>query len=506
MVLLSLGASSAQAENPFHCEASALRANVAGTDAPEPAVAGRSGECDDHEALPSAGQPGVAAGALVARTEYDDELATGRATGSLADVAIAPATGALPTQQAAAALPPVAVTLPKDLADQLAQLGIPGTVSVDITKAVAAGLPAPALLITADVLRSEAEVTCEGAKPVLTGQSTLTNLKLLDQDVPLDAPLRQTITLLDAQTVDPSALNSALLNVITPLTGASADQVKQVGDVVASAVAGLPPITLPASVADITLTPAEQLKTANALTQRALHATIAIGGRPVLDAVIGEANVSAATADGACAKVAAQSTSLGCSDRKLALLDVIRRNGRVTLIGAADRDYVGRRVAIRLRRTGKVVAHATVSQDGSFRTTAASPPRALMASHTKANSLRYRAEIGREKSLPLKLLRRLTVSSLTSANGKVTVAGRVTRPLTTPVADIRLVRRVSCHKVVLVKRFTPRADGTFRVTVKAPKNHGAAVYRLATRVREQASNPRSYPTFTLPRGVALNTR
>ena len=34
----------------------------------------------------------------------------------------------------------------------------------------------------------------------------------------------------------------------------------------------------------------------------------------------------------------------------------------------------------------------------------------------------------------------------------------------------------------------------------------AAVYRLATRVREKPSNPRTYPTFTLPRGVALNTR
>jgi hypothetical protein len=59
---------------------------------------------------------------------------------------------------------------------------------------------------------------------------------------------------------------------------------------------------------------------------------------------------------------------------------------------------------------------------------------------------------------------------------------------------------------VLVKRFKPDADGRFRVVVKAPKNQAAAVYRLATRVRYRAGNPRSYPTFTLPRGVALNTR
>jgi hypothetical protein len=120
--------------------------------------------------------------------------------------------------------------------------------------------------------------------------------------------------------------------------------------------------------------------------------------------------------------------------------------------------------------------------------------------------LRYRAEIGKELSLPLKLQRRLIVNSLTSKGGKVTISGRVVRPLTTPVSTIRLVRRVSCHKVVLVKRFKPNADGTFRVTVKAPKGQAAAVYRLASYVREKASNPRKYPTFTLPRGVALSKR
>jgi hypothetical protein len=129
-----------------------------------------------------------------------------------------------------------------------------------------------------------------------------------------------------------------------------------------------------------------------------------------------------------------------------------------------------------------------------------------MASHTRANRLRYRAEIGREKSLPLKLQRRMIVSRLSSRRGTVTIAGRVVAPLTTPASTIRLVRRVSCHRVVLVKRFKPRSDGTFSVTVKAPRHAAAAVYRMTTYVREKPGNPRRYPTFTLPRGVALNTR
>jgi hypothetical protein len=197
---------------------------------------------------------------------------------------------------------------------------------------------------------------------------------------------------------------------------------------------------------------------------------------------------------------------LSCTDRKLVLVDVLPRGSRVKLLGYANRDYVGRRVAIRLRATGKVVAHARVRPDGSFATTAAAPPMAMLATNARANRVRYRAEIGKELSLPLKLQRRMTVSSLTAKRGTVTIKGRVVRPLTTPLSEVRVVRRVSCHKVVLVKRFKPRADGTFSVNVKAPSGAVAAVYRLTTYVREKLSNPRRYPTFTLPRGVALNTR
>jgi hypothetical protein len=100
----------------------------------------------------------------------------------------------------------------------------------------------------------------------------------------------------------------------------------------------------------------------------------------------------------------------------------------------------------------------------------------------------------------------MVVSGMTSSHGNVTIIGRVIRPLTTPRSAVRVVRRVSCHKVAFVGRFMPRPDGTFRITVKAPAGQSAAVYRLVTSVREKLSNPRIYPTFTLPRGVKLNTR
>jgi hypothetical protein len=112
--------------------------------------------------------------------------------------------------------------------------------------------------------------------------------------------------------------------------------------------------------------------------------------------------------------------------------------------------------------------------------------------------------VGRERSLSLKLRRRMILSSIRSRAGKVTIAGRVVPPLGAPVRTVVLKRRISCKQTEVVKRFKPAADGSFRVTVKAPKGVGAAVYRLSTSVRKTRTNPKLYPTFTLPRAVELS--
>ena len=85
----------------------------------------------------------------------------------------------------------------------------------------------------------------------------------------------------------------------------------------------------------------------------------------------------------------------------------------------------------------------------------------------------------------------------------------VTRTITGTVVDSANHKAVSQAEIYLGRLTTAQHtgdDGTFRVSVTAPKGQTAAVYRLVTRVREKPSNPRSYPTFTLPRGVALNSR
>ena len=150
--------------------------------------------------------------------------------------------------------------------------------------------------------------------------------------------------------------------------------------------------------------------------------------------------------------------------------------------------------------TGKVVArplrppHRPVHRHGEA---------AAQRGCARTNRARYRAEIAKEKSLRLKLVRRMLVSGTAVKGGKVTIAGRVVRPLGAPVQRVIVKRRLSCGRYQVIKRFTPPASGRFQLTVGGPGAQQAAVYRLQTRVRKFASNPKLYPTFTLPRYVDL---
>jgi sugar lactone lactonase YvrE len=202
---------------------------------------------------------------------------------------------------------------------------------------------------------------------------------------------------------------------------------------------------------------------------------------------------------GSQSQVASQ-RALQCTGRKLMLIDVLKRGHRVELLGAADRSLIGRRVNIYLGAGDKRVATAVIGGDGFFHATAPLPA----ASIRNTNTARYQARAGAERSLDLKLSRRMIVESITSRNRVVTIAGRVTRPLAQPIAAISVQRRVSCTRWITVKRVRPRRDGTFAARLAGPPRDQVAVYRAATFVRKRAASRKLFPTFTLPRVVALN--
>lgn len=538
LLIAGAGAGTAQAATPaLHCQASTLSASGIGFPQPvSPITAGGTGPCADASVAPALPSNPLVSASLLASTSYDAATKTGSAVGGLLSLKVVPTPdliAQMPTEQAIAALKPVSETLNLPLG----VLGaiIPVTYSLDVSKAVQALVTPPTSLLSADVVRAHATVSCASGAPTFSGSHELAGVTAGGVALPADGVLQQAITLIGAQHIPLGTLdlNDVVVKSVTsPLTG-----LPLIGTQLSDALNALASnwstftdaIDLPATTLDVAIAPGQETRTARSLTERALTAAIDLGGIHVLDAAIGEATVSAD--DGACAAPAAPPEQpapaappvdqggvagvvangtvtdqiLACSDRKLVLVDVLRRGRRVKLLGAANRDYAGRRVAIRLQATHRVVAHATVRKDGSFATTAPLPPRRFRTP-ARRNRVRYTAEIGRERSRSLKLHRRMIVTRMSSAGGKVTIAGRVVGPLTHPATTITVTRRLSCAKVAVVKRFRPRANGRFSVTVPAPPNQIAAVYRMTTFVRANRHNAKRFPTFTLPRGVALDTR
>ncbi len=190
---------------------------------------------------------------------------------------------------------------------------------------------------------------------------------------------------------------------------------------------------------------------------------------------------------------------LGCTSAQLVLNDVYIRGHRVLLSGSAAESLDGRKVKILLDQ-GRQVASATVGASGQFTTTAPLPPAELRDS----SSTRYSAEVGKLRSLNLKLTRRLLLEAPKASGTTVTLSGRVTLPLTKPVAPLVVEQQLECGKGTIVKTITPPASGRFQITIAVPANARAAIYRLKSTVAANAHATRhGFATFSLPLPVSL---
>ena len=97
----------------------------------------------------------------------------------------------------------------------------------------------------------------------------------------------------------------------------------------------------------------------------------------------------------------------GCSSSPLVLNDVYIQGSHVFLSGSAAKSLVGKKVKI-LFNEGQQVATATVEANGQYTTTAPLPPAKI---RDNLNT-RYTAEIGKLRSVHLKLVRRLLLEPL----------------------------------------------------------------------------------------------
>lgn len=486
-----LSASPAQAQTPsWGCEASALRATVLTTSVePVMANAGRTACRTERQALADTTPIGlpVSATAVTAGTAL-----TGDDDAPLRDrraVAVSGVTGLRVSSTSLLPLDQLLTGLPS-----LNLLGIQLDLGPAIRDLVRDALPD---LVALDAVTSYATGRCVDGRPVLDGASQIAGLRVLGQPLPVDQLLSQTLGLLDTASIDLSRLDLTKIQLPLGLEHLLAPLLQPALD-------ALPPLALPASVVHVAVTPTQQSRDEGRLTQRALRVQVSLLNQTLVDLVVGEATVSERDVD--CSADTAPGTTatdlaLACTTRKLTLVDVVPEGRRVRLLGAADRTLAGREVDIVFQGTNDVVASPTVRADGSFSARAPLPAKKLRST----NKARYVAKVGRQKSLNLKLQRRMQVTGVRTSGGKVTIAGRVKGPLAKRAKDREVVvtRRLTCKRYEVVGRGMPRKDGTFRIKVDAPEGESAAVYRLRSKVRNNKRSSKLFQTFSLPRAVDL---
>ena len=459
----------ASAQGGFTCEASALAATLGPSPRIEPVSANR-----DETACKKAAAGGTAPASplpitgslLSATTDLRPETGspsaqTATAAGGVGELRIAGLP--IPLQRPDTSQLPEPVDLggivirPRDIVNAL----VPESFSAE--------------LLNLRALRAEVTGRCVSGSPRLTGSSSVAGVSVLGRELPVDRAVSRSLTVAGAETIHFADLTPEQLGIpgvdIGPLR---------------TLLEAIPDVSVPATLARVAITPGRRIEGGGSLTQHALDLTLSVGGQTVVDLTVGEATVGAAQVN--CGGVA--DLALQCTSRRIVLIDVVRSGGKVRLLGAADRRFAGKRVKIRFTATGEVVARPRVRRSGLFRATAPMPPPGLRAT----NRARYRAEIAKQKSMRLKLVRRMLVSSTAVRGRRVTIAGRIVRPLGAPVQQVIVKRRLSCGRYRVVKRFTPPADGEFRVTLPGPPSSQAAVYRLRTRVRKFTTNPKLFPS------------
>src|SRR4051794_11531705 len=476
----------------FNCDASAVRLQLGGQQTVEPLTANRgSATCKEVKSQTKQTVGPATLGALIAETTVPNSTQAD-AQGGVGLVSISAAALAgipVPTLDQIDQLP--AVTVPTPF------LPLTPSITVDIrpaVKSIVTGLQAGPLLELA-ASTANAHARCNGSTPTLSGETRTVGLKVLGQEIPTDAAVNQVLTLYNGQTIDPSKLD--LSQIVLPpgvsLTDPSGTALVQAA--IQQALKSLPPITLPESLLNLSLKPSSQIRADGGLTQQGLSVSLGIAGNPLLSLLGGEARVSVASVNCLAPAQAIRQQALSCSSRRLALIDVLDRGRYVTLLGAADKRLAGKRIAIRSRADGgRVVARPRVSKAGLFRARAPLPP----ARYRYTNTARYIAVHGKDKSLNLKLHRRMFFTSVRSRHGKVILRGIVTRPWTSPPDTIVVRQRLTCHRQRVVARVHPDSHGRFHVTLKAPKKGDVGVYRATTKVAFPDPSAPDFRTYTLP--------
>ena len=193
---------------------------------------------------------------------------------------------------------------------------------------------------------------------------------------------------------------------------------------------------------------------------------------------------------------------LRCFKLPLMVLDVYHDGKRVRVSGVAKAEDVNKPVSIRLLSEGSrevEVATTDVATGGTFMKEFAAPAASIVAEETT----RYRAVLSDDEvSNAVKLTRRLNITSVSRSGDTVTVRGRLTKPFTSPVQDVKLNQVTECGEPKTVAHRKPDPDGNVTFKVPVPKGTPYVLYGLNTNVTGGKVGAQ-FEASSQPSGLAL---
>lgn len=193
---------------------------------------------------------------------------------------------------------------------------------------------------------------------------------------------------------------------------------------------------------------------------------------------------------------------LACQKTSIALVDVVRSGSRVRITGQAAPANAGKSVRLRLADRGRraarpiTVGRTTIRPDGTFAATVPRPARRFKVPE-------YLAQDDSGKSRALELDRRMLVDSIRRTGDRIRIVGHVTRPLPARGQRVVVTVQTDCKRRRVAGRGRLDRRGRFTITVAVPAGASEALYRAQTRVPLRPGRAAVFPTFTLPRPVAL---
>jgi hypothetical protein len=192
-----------------------------------------------------------------------------------------------------------------------------------------------------------------------------------------------------------------------------------------------------------------------------------------------------------------------CGRRKISLVRADVKGSKVQLSGFVTTALAGQKITLSVRylkKGGKAEKLGTVraAPDGSFHGRVKKPKK-------RAFTLaRYRARIGKAKSVELKLPQSLASSSLKRVGGnRLELRGRVDRKLLGK-GNAVVVKRILCGRYRIVGQAKPSKNGKYAVRFPAPTTMtGSALYRAESKVLARPGSKRYVRQFARAIGITF---